>query len=94
MGLDIGLSNDDPRWEWKRSGNYKDFPLVYFGADTEFIEERPDEPYCTSWDGSRPIDFTAVHRAIDATEWEDKDRWHFLINLLEEDDAAFVYFSN
>ena len=83
MGLHISILKnwkEHPDWDTVRQGNDEDFYRM-IGNENEFRE----------W--YRPKDFTVIRNKIHATNWENKDRYLKLLNILEADKEYEVHIS-
>lgn len=82
MGIHIGLMKD-----WK---DHPDWDYLRQGSDTKFAFLVWSEGQ-GKW--FRPKNFTAFREKIKQTNWKDKERYFYLLDLLEADEDYEIHIS-
>lgn len=93
MGLHICLytkdGEDHPEWDYIRQGNDRNFPSL---IDWDKVED-PSFELWEEPEGFIPTDIDALRQRIIDTDWDDKERYLHLIDLLVNTKGSYLYFS-
>lgn len=92
MGLHICFMDnfhDHPDWDFLRGGNDKDFATLVCNTIDISLGERND----TGCFRPTADQLLALHKAIDKTDWDNKQRYVDLLNLIPENPSYFLSFS-
>ena len=95
MGIHICLylknkERDHPDWDYIRVVNDRDFTSL---VDWDEVQKFEGDDVILREDGAfRPLDLDEFRKRINATDWQNKDRYHHLLDLVERDDA-WIYIS-
>ena len=86
MGVHICIydesGNDVKEWDRLRQANDKQFPELTDGIPYEEVEH-----------GIRLKEFEVLRNRIKSTDWNNKDRYLLLVDLLENNESYYLYFS-
>lgn len=92
MGLNICLHKQDgtghPHWDDGRFGHDRQFPSLINWEKTESLTNRYQEEY-----GFRPTNIPELRLALEQLDWDDKERYLHLLDLLEQEPTSYLYFS-
>jgi hypothetical protein len=98
MGIHILIQSihtfdDHPDWDYLREVNDRHFPGLISKVEVVrlHLDGVDDNSFYNKY--FRPKNIKEVRDLIDNTNWENKSRYHKLLNLLEEDDDYFLKFS-
>jgi hypothetical protein len=89
MGIHICLyknEEDHPEWDYIRQANDRDFPGIIDWGKVTFCNGEEDDYF-------RPKNIDELREKINNTDWDNKERYLKLMDLISRDADCWLYFS-